>query len=101
MKLLVQFLGFNIYNPDKKIITEFSRLELQFYANSMWILNSLRKVMFVVISISQIDIALLQVLYGEVTSFYTIRLLLLEKQFPEDSIVDSNDIENHLLDGNL
>lgn len=94
-------LGFNIYNPDKKVITEFSRLELQLFANSMWILNSLRSVMFVVVSISQIDIALLQVLYGELTSFYTIRMLLLEKIFPEDSpiVVNAGDIEEPLLHG--
>lgn len=79
-------LGFNIYNPDKVIITEFSRLELQFYANSMWILNALKGVMMVVVSISQIDIAILRVLYGQITSFYTIRMLLKEKEFPRDDI---------------
>lgn len=34
-------LGFNIYNPDKKIITEFSKNELQIMANCMWTINSL------------------------------------------------------------
>jgi hypothetical protein len=87
--------GFTIYNPDKKEITEFGRLELQIYANSMWLLNSLRSVMFVVVSISQIDIALLQTFYGELMSFYTIRMLLLEKTFPEDKkIVEYELIKN-------
>ena len=35
-------LGFNIYNPDKKEITEFTKNELQFYANSMYIVNAIR-----------------------------------------------------------
>jgi hypothetical protein len=73
-----------VYNPDKKVITEFSKFELQLYANGMWIITSLRNVMMIVISISQIDVALLQVLYGELTSLYTIRMLLNEKSFPED-----------------
>jgi hypothetical protein len=77
-------LGFSVYNPDKKVITDFSKNELQLYANGMWMITSLRSVMMVMISISQIDVALLQVLYGELTSLYTIRLLLNEKSFPKD-----------------
>ena len=73
-------LGFNIYNPDKKEIIQFTRFELQFYANSMWFLNGLKRVLMVVISVSQIDIALLHVIYSEITSWYTIRILLLEKK---------------------
>jgi hypothetical protein len=77
-------LGFNIYNPDKKEITQFTRFELQFYANSMWLLNGLKRVLMVVVSVSQIDIALLRVVYSEITSWYTIRILLLEKKFPKE-----------------
>ncbi len=92
-------LGFNIYNPDKKEITQFTRLELQLYANSMWLINSLKRVLMVIVSISQIDIALLRVFYSELTTFYTIRMLLLEKRFPKEdayrSVVqhEENDIE--------
>jgi hypothetical protein len=84
-------LGFNIYNPDKKEITQFTRFELQFYANSMWLLNGLKRVLMVVVSVSQIDIALLRVVYSEITSWYTIRILLLEKKFPKEDI--KNDID--------
>ncbi len=88
-------LGFNIYNPDKKEITQFTRFELQFYANSMWLLNSLKRVLMVVVSVSQIDIALLRVVYSEITSFYTIRMLLLEKKFPKEDIYQNvNQNEN-------
>ncbi len=77
-------LGFTVYNPDKKNITEFSRMELQLYANGMFIITSLRSVLMVIVSISQIDIAILKVVYGELMSLYTIRSILLGKIFNED-----------------
>ena len=80
-------LGFRIYNPTEKTIYGFTRLELQLFANSMWMISSLKSVLMVVVTISQIDIAILKVIYGEITSFYTIRLLVNEKNFPlEDDI---------------
>lgn len=90
-------LGFDIYNPDKKIINHFTKNELQTYANSMWLISALRSALMVVILISQIDIALLQVLYGEIMSFYTIRLLLNDKKFPEDFDSLSN-VSNNSID---
>ena len=78
-------LGFTIYNPDKKEVEEFSRCELQTYANLHWILEAIRSTLMVLVTISQLDIALLRVMYGEMTSFYTIRMLLNEKKFPEDN----------------
>ncbi len=77
-------LGFNIYNPDKKEIKDFGRLEIQFYANLMWLTNSLRNTLMVLITISQIDIAILRTIYSELATFYTIRLLLNDKIFPHD-----------------
>jgi hypothetical protein len=74
-------LGFSIYNPDKKIITEFTKNELQFYANSMFIISGIRDVFTVLLSISQIDLAIYNVLTSEIASLITIRLLLNEKQF--------------------
>jgi len=83
-EMVSPLLGFNIYNPDKKVIEEFTRLELQVYANTMWMITSLKGVVMTVISISQIDITLLGVVYGQFASFFTIRILLLEKHFPKD-----------------
>ena len=77
-------LGFNIYNPDKKVITEFSKSELQLLANVMWFINNLTNGLFVMITISQIDIAILRILYSELTTVITIRLLLNEKTFVND-----------------
>jgi hypothetical protein len=68
-------LGFNIYNPDKKIITEFTKNELQLLANMMWLINSLTGAIFVMITISQIDISILRTVYSEMTTIITIRML--------------------------
>ncbi len=78
-------LNFNIYNPDKKVIDEFSKWELQVMANCMWTINSLMKALFVVVTISQLDIAILRVLYSEITAIYTIHMLLSEKKFVRQS----------------
>lgn len=74
-------LGFNIYNPDKQHIDEFTKNELQFLANSMWFINAMRDVLMTVIAVTQIDLALGSVFMSQVASVYTVRLLLNEKTF--------------------
>ena len=74
-------IGFNIYNPDKKIIKEFTKNELQFYGNSMYLINAIKAVLLIMVSISQIDIALWGVFVSETASIFTIRMLLNEKKF--------------------
>jgi len=74
-------LGFNIYNPDKKVITDFTKNQLQIYANTTFILSGLCQTTMVVVSVTQIDLAIYSMMIGEVCSFFTIRLLLNEKTF--------------------
>ena len=74
-------LAFSIYNPDKKIITDFTKNELQLLANLLWLINSLINTLFIMITITQLDIAVLRVIYSEITTIITIRLLLNEKEF--------------------
>lgn len=81
-------LGFNIYNPDKKVITEFDKNELQIMANSMWFINNLISALYIMVTISQVDIAILKVIYSELTCIYTIRMLLNEKQFVKKTEYD-------------
>jgi len=71
----------NVYNPDKKEITEFTKLQLYFYANSMFLLNNIRYIFTVLINVTQIDIAIFSVLVEEVIVIFTIKLLLDEKKF--------------------
>ena len=51
-------LGFNIYNPDKKVITDFSKNELQLYGNLQYIIRGFKSLMLIMVSITQIDLAL-------------------------------------------
>ena len=71
----------NVYNPDKKEITEFTKLQLYFYANSMFLLNNIRYIFTLLIGVTQIDIALFSVLVEEVIVIFTIKMLLDEKKF--------------------
>ena len=87
-------LGFNIYNPDKKIITDFTKNELQLLANMMWLINSLTNSLFVMITISQIDIAILRTIYSEITTIITIRMLLNEKKFIYEDNVEPIELDN-------
>lgn len=80
-------IDFTIYNPDKKIIIEFNRFELQCFANLLYTLDSIKKLFLLMITISQFDIALSKVLYCGLTRIYTIYFILSEKKFNHDSIV--------------
>jgi hypothetical protein len=76
--------GFNIYNPDKKVITEFTKNELQFFGNMLFLTSSLRYIFEVMITITQLDIAIYSVIISEITTIFTIRLLLNEKRFTKN-----------------
>jgi len=79
-------LGFNIYNPDKKIITDFSsKRELQVLASLYWAFNNLRSVFTILISITQVDLALIKWFVLEVTAVYTINTILSKKRFDTES----------------
>jgi len=71
----------NVYNPDKKEITEFSKSQLYFYANSMFLINNIRYIFTILISVTQIDIALFSVLVEQLIVIITIKMLLNEKKF--------------------
>ena len=86
-------LGFNIYNPDKKEITDFTRFQLQFYAQSFWFVNNVKYALMLLISVTQIDLAISKVLYSELAGIYTIRVLISEKKF-----VSPPDLESQAMD---
>ena len=82
-------LSFNVYNPDKKIINEFTKNELNFLSNAMFMISAIRELFNTVISITQLDLALVIVIVKELASIVIIRLLLNEKQF----VVKSNNLK--------
>jgi hypothetical protein len=88
-------INFNVYNPDKKIITEFSKLELQFYANTMSSISAIRDIFTTLIVVSQFDIALFSVIIGELATIYTVRLLLNQKEFQLSSLDSYADSEEY------
>jgi hypothetical protein len=77
-------MGFNIYNPDKKIITEFTKNQLQLYAQTFWFLSSIKGALMLLVSITQLDIAISKCLYNELAGVVAIRILLNEKTFATD-----------------
>lgn len=97
IKVLVGEIGepvlvFNVYNPDKKIITEFTKTQLLFYANSMFFISNTRRVFEILINVTQIDIAIYSIVVEQLISIYTVYFLVNEKKFDKNLI--NNDINS-------
>ncbi len=101
IKVLVSEIGepvlvFNVYNPDKIVITEFSKSQLLFYANSMFFISNTRRVFEVLINVTQIDIALFSIVIEQLISICTVCFLVNEKKFDKNGNILSstlNEIE--------
>ena len=78
-------LDFTVYNPDKKTITDFTKNELQIYSNIILLIHLIKKFIMLLITISQIDIALISLLSSYISGTLTINFLLNEKKFPQKS----------------
>ena len=92
IKVIISEIGepvlvFNVYNPDKKIITDFTQLQLKFYANAMFFISNMRRVFDIMITVTQLDIAFYSVLIEQITSFFTVNMLINEKTFESENIV--------------
>jgi len=83
-------LYFTTYNPDRPIITDFSRFELQMYSNIMLFIQTLKKFLQVLITISQIDIAFISIISSQISGMLTINFLLNEKTFSPPSNIQIN-----------
>lgn len=86
IKVLVGEIGepilvFNVYNPDKKIITEFSKNQLLLYANSMFFVSNTRRIFEILINVTQIDIAIFSIIVEQLISMCTVCFLVSEKRF--------------------
>jgi len=91
-------LSFNIYNPNQKEITGFTRNELQVQANIMYFMNAFRYALTIQLTIVQIDIAIISVIFSELASIPTIYILLKEKEFPDEK-KKSMLFEHEVVDG--
>lgn len=98
IKVLISEIGepilvFNVYNPDKFIITDFTKYQLLFYSNSMFFISNIRRIFEILISITQIDIALFSIINEQIVSTFAIYFLVNEKKFSreEDTIELNNE----------
>jgi hypothetical protein len=89
-------LGFSIYNPSERTIYGFTKNNLQFLSNSMFLVNSLGNIFKTIVLVSRFDVAVISVISAEITSIFTIRYLLNKKKFiPEQ---ESEDLEIELIE---
>ena len=96
VKVVVAELGepvlvFNVYNPDKRVITDFSRRQLAYYANSMFFLSNVRRVLEVMVTVTQADIALFSVVVEQFVSMATVCFLISENRFEPAAALEAAD----------
>lgn len=78
-------LNFTIYNPEQTHVTGFTKNRLQLYANAMYASSNLRFMFTMLVTVSQVDIALFSFFVSEIPALFTIRLLLNEKKFANEA----------------
>ena len=89
---------FNIYDPNRKVVKDFTRLELQVLANIMFMLNAIRYALTLQLSIIQIDIAVISGIFDELAAIPTIYILLKDKKFVNNGeTIDSDSIDEKLI----
>lgn len=93
-------LGFSVYNPDKKIIKEFTKTQLYCYANSMFFVTNLREIFNILINVTQIDIALYSVIVEQLFSSFTIYYLISEKTFIKSDNLLKNKYSQNAINNN-
>jgi hypothetical protein len=86
IKVVVSEIGepvlvFNVYNPDKNVITDFSRQQLLFYANGMFFISNVRRVFETMITVTQFDIAIFSIVLEQLVSVVVVCFLVHEKRF--------------------
>lgn len=86
IKVIVSELGepvliFNVYNPDKKVVTDFTRKQLLIYANLFFLISNTRSVFDILITVTQIDIAIFSIVLEQIVSMCTVCILVKEKKF--------------------
>lgn len=75
---------FQVFNDQKKYITDFTKFELQFYSQSLWFLTSVKSGFMLLVSIVQIDITIAKIIYAEIAVMIVIRNILNGKIFVKD-----------------
>ena len=101
IKVIVSELGepvliFNVYNPDKKVITYFTRKQLLIYANLFFLISNTRSVFDILITVTQIDIAISSIVFEQIVSMCTVFVLVKEKRFDPNGTLKETTTKNEL-----
>ena len=83
-----------------KNIPEFTRNEIQLITNGTFLLYSIKTTLYVLITISQIDIALIKVTIGEITCIFTTYIQLSNKTFMGSNYVALNVVRDDVINAN-
>jgi len=93
------FISFRIYDPDCKVIKDVGPVELQLLANGMYFCWAVKNLLYTLCYVSQLDFALFRVISSEITSIFTIRGLIKEKEFKntenEEDTISQNSTDSH------
>ncbi len=72
---------FSTYNPYKIDINDFSRFELEAYSNVIFFIQICKRFLIVVVTLSQIDIAVISLVSSQISASFVIHYLLDQKKF--------------------
>jgi hypothetical protein len=86
-----QILYFKIFNPDLKIINDFTKNELILYNVSLNFVAAIRTAILTVISITQIDFVILSAIYYQIMSIIITNSFLKLKRFEISNNIDAQE----------
>ena len=91
------YINNTVRNNNVKHIEEFGKNELRLLTNGTYVMSSIKYTLLIMISISQIDISLIKVLFGEIACLFTTDIQLSEKTYGNNyeaiPIIEPNDTE--------
>ena len=82
--LACPIIQFSTYNPYKTKITDFSRFELELYSNLIFFIQTSKRLVQVITTLSQIDIAFMSLVSSQVSASLAIKYLLDNKTFQKE-----------------
>ena len=72
---------FSTYNPYKKTIQDFTRLELELYSNIIFFIQVFKQLLKIAVTVSQFDIAIISLVSSQGAAMLVINILLNDKTF--------------------
>lgn len=93
IKLLRSIVNNNVRDNNVKHIKEFTRNEVRLLTNGSFFLMSIKYSLYVIVSISQIDITLIKVLIGELACVFTTHIQLSDKTFMDGEYTLVSNVE--------